>query len=241
MSKTVKAAIKEGREALKLKNYTEALNAFSRAAEQYEALETPEEGLDAVYFEWAHALYRAEQPGEALKKISLFLEKLTAFPDDLQERLQYLLAQCHFEHAQQIQQEQPEKAHSHYHKALGYHGLTPEQRADAYYKQGVVLTRLKDFKAASHSLHNALDCYAQQQQSFWVGMTRLKIGMLALTQGQVEPAQAEALKVISQLEADPNPAEHAVLKTAYDLMAELCQYQKDPEGTKHWRERSELL
>lgn len=235
MATLVKAAIKKARQALQSKDYSSALSAFAEAESHFLNLSEPPSGLEGLYLEWAHALYQDGQPEPALNKISLYLESLQELTPDLQVRIQYILAQCHYDYARQLQNTNPDLAHQHFHKALGYHGLKPFQRADAYYQQGVVLMSLQKYDAALASLESGFAAFEAEKESFWAGMTRLKIGMLYLMQDKVEPAMKEAQSVIQSLEGESRPGEQAVLLTAYELMSELCRFQRDDEGAAFWK------
>lgn len=233
----VKDAIKKARQALKREDFAAALAAFTEAETHFLSLSDPPPGLEGLYFEWAHALQKAGQPDQALKKMSTYLESLTELNPDLQVRIQYLLAQSHYDYARQLQNHTPDLAHQHFHKALGYHGLNPFQRADAFYQQGVVLMTLSKYDAAFASLESALAGFQEQQESFWAGMTRLKMGMLYLMQEKVEQAMESAQSVIQALEGEPRSGEQAVLMTAYELMYELSRYQRDEAGALFWKEK----
>ena len=235
MVSEVKEAIKTARQALKREDFAAALAAFTEAEAHFLALSEPSSGLEGLYFEWSHALQKAGEPAQALKKMSIYLESLQELNPDLQARIQYLLAQSHYDYARQLQKSTPDLAHQHFHKALGYHGLNPFQRADAYYQQGVVLMALKRYDDAFASLESALSGFQEQQESFWAGMTRLKMGMLYLMQEQVELAMEVAQSVIQSLEGEPRSGEQAVLMTAYELMYELCRYQRDEAGAIFWK------
>jgi tetratricopeptide (TPR) repeat protein len=231
----VKAAIKKARQALKSQDYSIALAAFAEAENHFLQLSDPAAGLEGLYFEWSNGLRQAGQPDQALKKMSLYLESLQELTPELQVRIQYLLAQCHYDYARQLQKIDPDLAHQHFHKALGYHGLDPFQRADAYYQQGVTLMTLIKHDAALASLESALTAFQNQNESFWAGMTRLKIGMLYLMQDKVDQAMTEAQSVIQSLEGEPHSGEQAVLLTAYELMYELSRFQRDSEGSAFWK------
>lgn len=232
----VKHAIKQARQALKAEAYADALAAYAEAAAAFEALPEPLSELEGLYLEWAHAYFKGGQPGDALTTISLYLQRLTVFSPELQERVQYLLAQSHFAYARALQTAEPEKARQHFHKALGYHGLSEFQRAEAFYYQGVVLLHLKALKEATASFDSALQAFMALQEHFWAGMTRLKLGMVALIQGQVEPAKTQAEHVIAFLQDKPmGTGEQALSKTAHELMYELCRYQRDDVGASYWQ------
>lgn len=237
MASEVKAAIKQARQALQSEDYERALTAFAEAENHFLDLSEPLPGLEALYLEWAHALYQSGEPALALKKISHYLSVLHELTSDLQVRIQYLLAQCHYDYARQLQNDTPDLAHQHFHKALGYHGLNSFQRADVYYQQGVALMALQKYGAALASLESGLAAFEGENESFWAGMTRLKIGMLYLMQDQVELAIKQAQSVIQSLEgsAEIKTGEQAVLMTAYELMYELCRYQKDQDGAAFWK------
>lgn len=240
-AQAVKQAIKQARQALKAEAYADALGAYAEAAAAFEALPEPLSELEGLYLEWAHAYFKGGQPGDALTTTSLYLQRLTVFSPELQERVQYLLAQSHFAYARDLQTAEPEKARQHFHKALGYHGLSDFQRAEAFYHQGEVLMQLKAFKEATASFDSALQAFMAQAESFWVGMTRLKIGMLHLLQNQVTPAMSITQQAIQDLEGDPRMGEKAVLMTGYELMQELCRYQHDSEGAEFWRSKIQRL
>lgn len=235
MATEVKAAIKAARLALRSKDYATALTAFAEAERHFLNLSEPPPGLEGLYLEWVHALYQDGQPGEALKKMSVYLSVLQGLTPDLQVRIQYLLGQCHYDYARHLQQASPDLAHQHFHKALGYHSLSSFQRADAYYQQGVVLMALQKYEAALASLESGLSAFEAEAESFWAGMTRLKIGMLYLMQSKVELAMEQAQSVIQSLEGEARPGEQAVLMTAYELMYELCRHQGDTEGAASWK------
>ncbi len=240
-AQVVKKAIKRARQALKTEAYAEALTAFAEAAKAFEALPEPLAQLEGLYLEWAHAYFKSGQPGEALKTVSLYLQHLTVFSPELQERVQYLLAQSHFAYARESQAADAEKARQHFHKALGYHGLSDFQRAQAFYYQGEALLQLKLFKEAASSFDSALHAFGVQGESFWMGMTRLKTGMWHLMQKQVEPAMNATRQAIQDLEGNAHVGEQAVLRTAYDLMIELCHYQYNTEEGALWQAKRQAM
>lgn len=235
---SVKASIKQARTCLKAADYPATLEAFAEAEAQFLALEDPPEGLSGLYLEWAHALLKAGQPEQTLARISQYLQHLKALTPEIQVRIQYLLAQGHLAFARQLlaMPDLPLAAR-HFHKALGYHGLSDFERADAHYQQGVVLLEIGDYEKSLRSLDNALELFAKLEEHFWSGMTRLKKGMVYLKQEQVNDAMEETQAVIQALEGASRKGETAVLMTAYELMSELCRYQNDFEGAQFWREK----
>jgi len=138
----------------------------------------------------------------------------------------------------QAQLQQGMAALGNYTEALGHLSAQPRLKAEAFYRIGVLFTGFQRPAEAQQAFEQALPLYAQSRQSFWVGMTHLKLGLLFLAQGQVADVLKQAQQAVQALEKKTaSPA----LQMAYELLAELNQMLGQRETAQHWSHKASQL
>ncbi|MBF2054146.1 MAG: tetratricopeptide repeat protein [Candidatus Sericytochromatia bacterium] len=133
---------------------------------------------------------------------------------------------------------EPLQALENYTRALAVLSAQPQLRADACYRIGALFAGFQRHDEARLAFEQALEAYTQLNLDFWVGMTRLKLGLLALDQGQVPLVMQHARGAVDALEATHDVQ---ALKMAYDLLAELSQLLGQSADARHWLARGAAL
>lgn len=193
-------------------------------------------GLDAALGQTYHQLGRLHEAqghwAEAARSYTQAVDWMQRYADNHLGLSLFQLAKAQEALAEPLQ------ALENYTRALAPLSDQPRLRADACYRIGALFAGFQRHDEARLAFEQALSAYTQLHLDFWVGMTRLKLGLLALAQGQVPLVMQHARAAVDALEGTRDVQ---ALKMAYDLLAELSQLLGQSADARHWLARGAAL
>lgn len=193
-------------------------------------------GLDAAMGQTYHQLGRVYETGQDYAEAErAYQQAITWMKQHDQSHLGLSLFQLG---KVQEAQHKPLQAVDTYTHAVAALNAYPGLKAEAYYRIGVLFVSFQRPAEARLAFEQALATYQEQKQSFWIGMTQLKLGLLALAQGQIPQVMQHAREAVQALEKSPDTQ---ALQMAYDLLTELSQLLGQTDEVHNWQARSAAL